>query len=120
VHAVFLGSRDDVPDLLAGTDVFVLASRWEGEPIALLEALAMRLPCVATATAGSSEILEGSGAGLLTPVGDVAALGSAIARLRGEPELRAQMSRVARDVVRHRSFRENARSVLDVYSAVVA
>jgi glycosyltransferase involved in cell wall biosynthesis len=120
VQAVFLGARDDVPELLAGADVFVLTSRWEGEPIALLEALAMRLPCVATATAGSSEVLGSSGAGLLTPVGDVAALAEAIARLRREPELRAQMSRVARDLVRHRSFRENARSVLDVYRTVVA
>ena len=120
LHAVFLGARDDVPELLAGVDVFLLASKWEGEPIALLEALAMRLPCVATATAGSREILEGSGAGLLTPVGDVAELAEALSRLRHEPELRRQMSAVARDVVRHRSFRENARSVLDVYGTVVS
>ncbi len=120
LRTVFLGARDDVPQLLAGVDVFLLASRWEGEPIALLEALAMRLPCIATATAGSTEILEGSGAGLLTPVGDIAALAGALTRLRDEPELRRQMSQVARDVVRHRSFRENARSVLDVYRTVVS
>lgn len=119
LHAVFLGARDDVPELLAGADVFLLASKWEGEPIALLEALAMRLPCVATATDGSREILEGSGAGLLTPVGDIAALSDALSRMRHEPELRDGMRQVARDVVRHRSFRENARSVIDVYGTVL-
>jgi glycosyltransferase involved in cell wall biosynthesis len=118
LHAVFLGARDDVPALLAGADVFLLASRWEGEPIALLEALAMRLPCVATATDGSREILEGSGAGLLAPIGDVNAIAEAVTRLRREPELRQTMAGQARDVVRHRSFRENARSVLDVYGSV--
>lgn len=120
VTAMFMGDRDDVPRLLAAADVFLLSSKWEGEPIALLEALAMGLPCVATNTDGAREILEDSGAGLLVPIGDVRALANALDQLRKEPEVRQGMAAVARDVVRHRGFKENAQRVVDVYRAVGA
>lgn len=120
VDAKFLGDRDDVHQLLAAADVFVLSSKWEGEPIALLEALAMGLPCVATDTDGAREILAGTGAGTLVPIGDTKALASALETLRREPEVWSSMAAVARDVVRHRGFRENAQRVLDVYQAATA
>lgn len=120
VSAMFLGDRDDVPRLLAAADVFLLSSKWEGEPIALLEALAMGLPCVATDTDGAREILRDTGAGLLVPRGDSKALAQALETMRREPEMRRGMAAVARDVVRHRGFKENALRVSDVYKAITA
>jgi glycosyltransferase involved in cell wall biosynthesis len=71
-------------------DVFVLSSRFEGLPLALLEARALRIPIVATdCLAGPREILEGGRHGMLVPVDDPAAMASAIAttlrRSRGQP-----------------------------------
>lgn len=52
----FLGERRDVPSILAAADAFVLSSRWEGLPMALLEAAAQRLPIVCTDVGGCREI----------------------------------------------------------------
>jgi glycosyltransferase involved in cell wall biosynthesis len=72
-----LGSRDDVPRLLAAADLFTLSSDWEGLPIALLEAMASGRPVVATSVDGVTEVLE-HGGGLVVPPCDPAALATAI------------------------------------------
>jgi glycosyltransferase involved in cell wall biosynthesis len=74
-RVVFLGSRDDVFDLLPLLDVFCLSSRFEGFPIALVEAMATGLVCVATTVGGIPEILVDGENGRLVPPGDPAALG---------------------------------------------
>jgi glycosyltransferase involved in cell wall biosynthesis len=75
----FLGKRDDVPDLMVAADVFVLPSRWEGLPGAVIEAMALETPVVATDLPGVREVL---GPELLrsviVPVGDAAALAARI------------------------------------------
>lgn len=91
----FLGSRDDVFELLPGFDVFVLSSTHEGLPIALLEAMASGLPAVATKVGGVSEVLGHEQEGLLVASGDVAGLTAALARLAEEPDLRAALGQRA-------------------------
>lgn len=110
-----LGARDDVPELLAAFDIFALASRWEGEPIALLEAMAVGVPCVATAVGGTSEVLAGGEAGVLVPVGDSAALAAAIELLRLDPEHRARLECAGRARVESRTPERLAQAVLEVY-----
>ena len=61
----FLGTRLDVPDLLQDAWGFVLPSRWEGMPNALLEAMSCALPCIATRVSGSEDVLEQGQNGLL-------------------------------------------------------
>jgi len=61
----FLGNREDIPELLAQSDLFILPSRFEGLPVALLEAMAARLPVIASNISGSAEILEHERNGLL-------------------------------------------------------
>jgi glycosyltransferase involved in cell wall biosynthesis len=64
----FLGQRDDVPSVLAASDVFALSSRFEGLPVALMEALASGLPVVATNVGGIPEIVtDGREARLVAP-----------------------------------------------------
>ena len=111
----FLGERDDVCDLLAGFDVFVLSSAWEGEPLGLLEAMAAEVPCVATDTAGSRAILAGGDAGLLVPIGNSEALQRAIERLLGESELRRVVLEGAGRVLASRSIEAHAGLVVEVY-----
>jgi glycosyltransferase involved in cell wall biosynthesis len=67
VDAEFLGHRDDVPALLAGCDVFALASRWEGQPLAVQEALRAGAAIVATRVGGIPDLVGPHGAYLVRP-----------------------------------------------------
>ena len=69
----FLGERDDVPDILAASDIFALASHYEGMPLSIMEAMAAGLPVVATAVSGIPDELGDTGALLPDPNDDPAA-----------------------------------------------
>lgn len=90
------GSRDDVPALLAGLDVFVLPSLAEGISNTVLEALATGLAVVATDVGGNRELVTRGQCGALVPPGDSAALAAALARYLQRPELAAEHGAVAR------------------------
>jgi glycosyltransferase involved in cell wall biosynthesis len=81
----------DVAQLLSACDIFVLASDWEGVPVAVIEAMAARLPVVATAVGGVGELVEADVTGILVPPGDAQALAGALADLAGDPERRLGM-----------------------------
>jgi glycosyltransferase involved in cell wall biosynthesis len=97
----FLGGRHDVDRLYTGMDVFVLASHREGFPRSAMEAAAMGVPIVATDIRGCRQVVAHGVTGLLVPAGDSVALGSAIARLAGDPQLRVRMSVAARERASH-------------------
>jgi glycosyltransferase involved in cell wall biosynthesis len=90
-----LGRRDDPGRVLAACDAFVLASRFEGLPLALMEALAMALPIVATSSAGVRECVTDDQDALLVPVGDPGALAAALGRVIEESDLRERLARGA-------------------------
>jgi glycosyltransferase involved in cell wall biosynthesis len=90
----FLGYRTDVPALLAEADVFVLPSREENAPIALLEAMAAGRVCIASAVGGVPGLLP-PGSGLLVTPGDVGALTGALAEVYDEPARAAAMGAAA-------------------------
>jgi len=94
------GSVKDVPSLLAASTVFVLPSRSEGMSTALLESMGAALPAIATRTGGNPELVADGTSGLLTPVGDAAALASALSGLLGRPERAAQLGQAAFEKVR--------------------
>ncbi len=94
-RVTFLGSRDDVFDILGLFDVFCLSSRFEGFPIALVEAMATGLPCVATSAGGTEEILRDGTNGLLVPTEDHFALRAALERLIVDPELASRLGEAA-------------------------
>lgn len=81
----FLGFREDVGDLLCAADVFVLPSRYEGLGGAALEAMAMRVPVVASDVPALREVLDGGRSGLLVQPGDPAALAAAVSRVLTDP-----------------------------------
>lgn len=90
-HVLFAGSRDDVLEILAAFDVFVLNSRFEGLPIALVEAMAAGLPCVATSVGGIPEVLDHEVEGFLVPHDDPANLAAAVGKLLDDATLRVEM-----------------------------
>ncbi|MFH1865781.1 MAG: glycosyltransferase [Candidatus Eisenbacteria bacterium] len=96
-RVLFLGQRLDVPDLLAASDIFVLSSDWEGLPITILEAMAVGVPCVATAVGGVPEALADGVNGLTVEPGDPAALADGLRRLARDAGLRARLAGAARD-----------------------
>ncbi|HEX7325144.1 MAG TPA: glycosyltransferase [Rhodanobacteraceae bacterium] len=96
-HVLLLGAMDNPYRVLAGASLFVLSSRWEGYPNALLEALALHVPVVATdCLHGPREILAGGRYGRLVPVGDARALARAM-----DAELAAPSARGDDVVVAH-------------------
>lgn len=92
VSVTFAGARADVGDVLSAADAFVMSSRTEGLPMALLESMAASVPCVATAVGGIPELLR-DGAGLVVPPDSPEQLAMAMQRLVNEPTLRADLAR---------------------------
>jgi glycosyltransferase involved in cell wall biosynthesis len=90
-----LGSRGDVPDLLAAADAFLLSSAYEGLGGAVVEAMAMEVPVVSFAIPPVAE--STGGAALLVPPGDVDALGRALAGLLDDAPARAGLAAAARE-----------------------
>jgi glycosyltransferase involved in cell wall biosynthesis len=91
----FTGVRRDIPQLLAAADVFVLASRWEGNPLAIMEAMAAAKPVIATAVGGVPELLETGVHGMLVPAGQHEQLADAMRSYLRRPELAVSMGRAA-------------------------
>ena len=98
----FLGAvaNDDMPELLAITDIFFLPSKWEGISLALYEAMAMEAVPLSAAVGGQAELVTAE-CGILVDCGpnQVADYTAALLRLLRSPEQRAQLARAARERV---------------------
>lgn len=92
---VLHGDRKDVAAFLRTLDLYVLSSKSEGLPMALLEAMATGLPIVATRVGGIPEVIEDGVSGLLVPPADPDALAAALARLSADTTLRVHLGRNA-------------------------
>jgi len=92
----FVGHQDDVRSRLAVSDIFVLPSRSEAFPNAVLEAMAAGLPIVATGVGGILELIENDRTGLLVSPDDPAALADRICRLMSVPGLAPRLGAAAR------------------------
>ncbi len=109
-RVIFAGARRDIVELLNGMDLFVSASLWEGQGISVLEAMAARLPVVATRVGGTREVVEDGVSGLLVPPQDDRALAQAIESVMREPERRRILGEAGRARVEERF---SARAMLD-------
>lgn len=99
----FLGFEADLRRWMQAADAFVLASRWEGLPMGILEAAACALPCVATNVPGTWDAVVDSETGFLAPAGDAQALRLAMDRMISRTaEERASLGRRARQFVKER------------------
>lgn len=97
-----LGFRDDLKEVLAAADLFVLPSLWEGLPIAVLEALSLGMPVVATAVDGTPRIIADGVDGLLVPPRDPPALAAAIHKMLHDPAAARALGEHGRRTVQER------------------
>lgn len=95
-HCLFLGVRQDIPEVLAAMDLLVLPSLSEGMPYAALEGMAMGKPVVATAVNGVPELIQDGVTGLLVPRKDPVALAKAIDTVLANPHIAASLGLAAR------------------------
>lgn len=116
----FIGHVADVPSLLAGADAFALPSLSEGLSNALMEAMAMGCPIVATHVGGNVELIEHERTGLLVPPADSAALAAALEKLRCDPARARQLGAAARAAILDYSVENMAQRFMQLYERVVA
>ncbi|ANN77270.1 glycosyltransferase family 4 protein [Bordetella flabilis] len=99
-HIHLMGTRRDVPNLLAGFDLFALATQQEASGTVYVEAQASGLPVVGTNVGGVAEMFRDGVSGILVPPKDQAALTAALQRLIDDPALRRQMGEAGRRMIR--------------------
>jgi len=85
---IWLGERNDIPELLRSFDIFVQTSIFEGMSNTILEAMASSLPIIATDTGGNPEVVSNGENGILVPVGGVTELSVALQKYLSDPVLR--------------------------------
>ena len=118
IEAVFEGARshDEIRHFLGQAEVFVLSSFAEGLPVALMEAMAMEIPCVSTYIAGIPELIRDGLDGLLVPASSTEELALALKRLHEDPLLRRSMGVEGRKrVVEFYNLPRNVRSLARVF-----
>lgn len=117
---ILLGKRTDMPRVLGTLDVFVLPSESEGMSNALLEAMAMARPCVATAVGGNPHVVGQAGSGFLVDYPDSAALAERITVLLNDRALAERVGAAARErVVAAFSARTMVRQMENLYDRLV-
>ena len=93
---LFLGLRDDIPEILAVSDLFVLSSLYEAQGRVIVEAMAAGLPVVATRVGGVPNVVVDGETGVLVPAADPQALASAIINVIGDRDKAKQMGQAGR------------------------
>jgi glycosyltransferase involved in cell wall biosynthesis len=120
-RVIFLGARDDVPQLLHAMDVFALSSLSEGMSIATVEAMGAGVPVVVTRSGGPEEVVKDEETGLLVAPGDDRALAGGILRLLRDRDAARRMAEAGRRDARLRfDVHEMARQYAAVYEECVS
>ena len=109
-------SHDETRQLLGQAEIFALASFAEGVPVALMEAMAMEVPCVSTTIAGIPELIRNGLDGLLVPASSAEQLAAALERLVVDAQLRQSLGLAGRKRVNDLfNLPENARLLASVF-----
>jgi len=121
-HLSLLGRRSDMPEVFSAFDVFVLSSHDEGMSNAILEAMAMEKPVVATDVGGTGEVVRHGHSGLLVPPKDPHALAVAVSEMLAQPARAHEMGRLGRRIVEegfsaHAMVRQMEQLYLDLAAA---
>jgi glycosyltransferase involved in cell wall biosynthesis len=117
----FLGQRTDVDQILAGAQISLLVTNWEGFPLSILESMRAGLPVVASEVGGIGESVRDGECGFLVPRGEVEPLRERVERLLVSPGLRARMGAAGRTRFEQEfTLDYSVNRTLDVYRDVLA
>ncbi len=116
----WVGTQRNIPSWLSRFDLFVLPSAWEGLPISILEAMAAKLPVVATAVGGTPEAVLADQTGILVPPGDPELLFHGISLLILDSDLRAKMGLAGYlRIKEHFSLTQAINNVIKLYTELL-
>jgi len=114
----FLGFRDDVPEILKSSDIFVLPSRFEAMSIGIMEAMAAGLPCVVTDVGENARMVEHGVNGFVIPPEDPHSLVEALGYLLTDSALLKRMGQASRQKVEEYSDVPMAAQTMNAYASV--
>ncbi len=115
----FLGHREDVPDLLAASDIFAFPSLYEGLPGAVIEAMALGLPIVGSDIAPMREVVERGANGILVNAASAKELAGAIEELLRDPDKRIRYGLRSREIFEQKFTLENSASrMIDLFQEI--
>ncbi len=119
-RVIFTGVRNDIPDLLAISDLFVLPTLGEALPTVLAEAMAAQKPIVVSKVGGVPEMVEHGRNGLLVPPTDPASLAEACLQLLQNPDQAQAMGRAGQEIVERRfNIRRQGQHLGDLYQELL-
>jgi glycosyltransferase involved in cell wall biosynthesis len=120
-HCLMLGHQTDVPLVHHTFDLFVQSSKYEGTPNAVLEAMALESPLVATAAGGTAELVRDGQDGLVVPVNDVPTLVAAMRRALASPaETAARVASARARIEGELSFERRMQRLEAIYDELMA
>jgi len=111
----FLGFRRDVPELMASSDIFILTSRHEGLTRAIMEAMAVGLPIIATDVRGNRDLVKSGENGYLVSLDDAEQTAIAIERLINSRNLRCSMGEKSKELVKQYDFQNIIPQMEEIY-----
>jgi glycosyltransferase EpsD len=114
----FLGYRSDVPNLLSVSDILVSASRREGLPVNVMEAMATGLPLVVTDCRGNRDLVRNSENGYVVGIDDIYRFANEVDKLYKSEELRAKFGQKSLEFIKDYSaenVRKEMRSIYEIY-----
>jgi glycosyltransferase involved in cell wall biosynthesis len=118
-HVHFLGSRSDVLSILPFLDILISSSIWEGFPTVILEAMALRVPVIATDVSGSRELVRPGESGLLVPPADAASLAQAILYMLEHPQESRRMAQNSFEKASQYTMQRTAEQLMELYRNIV-
>ena len=118
-YVKLLGLRNDIPELLSKSDIYVMASEWEGLSISLIEALAAGIPIVATDAGSNNEIVQNGQSGIIVPCKDPESLAEALFQLIKDREARERFSINARQQAENFSIEKCAEKHIEMYEELL-
>jgi len=119
-NVIFQPFRSDIPDILNAIDIYCLPSLWEGFPIGIIEAMAMRKAIIATPVDGNTELVEDKKTGLLVPIQSPEKLAESILTLHNNREFAANMAKTGYEfVIQQFNINRMVREVESLYDSFV-